>query len=78
MRSEKEFNKYQLRSIIRHNPGITSSELLYTLTEYKMVGNWYQQKISRLLLEMENIDKNIKSTRIGNYTGGYQVRYYIT
>ncbi len=47
-----DYAKHQIRAVLRRSPGITQQELLDTILEYKMPGNWYQQKVSRLLWRM--------------------------
>lgn len=54
-----EFEKHQLRIILRNNPGITQAEILQHIKDLKMPGNWYQVKISRLLIEMKTNGENI-------------------
>jgi hypothetical protein len=51
-REKTEYAKHQIRAIVRRLPGITQQEILDTILEYKMPGNWYQQKVSRLLWRM--------------------------
>lgn len=54
-----DYDKSQIRLILKNNPGITQSEILQHIKNYKMFGIWYQQKISRLLIEMKMNEENI-------------------
>ncbi len=54
-----DFEKCQIRIILRNNPGITQAEILQHIKDHNMPGNWYHQKVSILLKEMEMNNENI-------------------
>jgi len=71
---KKDFSKLQLHAIISANPGITTEEILKYISYYKMPGNWYPMKISRLIKEMTYINKIIKYNKNKN---AWEFLYYI-
>lgn len=71
---KKEFEKSQLRAIISSNPKITTDGILKYISYYKMPGNWYPMKISRLIKEMKNINKITKYNKDKN---AWEFLYYI-
>lgn len=65
-------------SIIRNNPGITQAEILECIKTYDTSENWYHQKVSMLLKEMEIHRKTIKRCPYFNKNINRQIyRYYI-
>lgn len=72
-----EFEKHQLRIILRNNPGITQKEILYHIENYKMPGHWYHQKVSRILQHMILNGEPIKEiSKYNNQLGRSVYTYY--